>query len=544
MTMTSNNRPTTLAAAIDALLAERGQPDGLIRSLRTAATRITRATGRSANDIPLAPRDVRPLLRAVRPAAIGITRKAWTNSLSALRQLGALTGWTSGEPDLAGELGEAWVALVGKLPVSPKRSVLRQLGAWAAARDIAPEALTESHLAGYERHLAEHDYTISPRTKAAAARMAWNLGVRTVPGWPGRKLAPPGDPRVRILPPSAFPPSFIEDLARYQAEATAPTGLDVGGRPRPQRPASAADRAHKFRWAASVRVAQGVAIESFRSLADIITAGHLRAVLLDIRERTGVQEDWPGHARLLAAAFLDAARFHVRSPADEIAGLEALQKRLGAQHQGLSERARRQLRPFNDPRLTARLFELPEELFRQAETERRQGRLTRAAEIHEAAVGLAICLIQPLRRETLAQLRLEQFERDRGGRIVRLRVLGSAVKNAIAIDAPIDEATGRAIQRHFELHRPHLRGRPVSPWLFAGVDGKRMHAGVVADRISRLVRERLGIEFSIGLLRHIVAKELMATGPNGGGLSTRGAHQAWAQLIAEKKGTTLPRRGR
>jgi hypothetical protein len=125
MTMTSNNRPTTLAAAIDALLAERGQPDDLIRSLRTAATRITRATARSANDIPLAPRDVRPLLRAVRPAAIGGTRKACTNSLSALRQLGALTGWTSGEPDLAGELGEAWAALVARLPVSPKRSVLR-----------------------------------------------------------------------------------------------------------------------------------------------------------------------------------------------------------------------------------------------------------------------------------------------------------------------------------------------------------------------------------------------------------------------------------
>lgn len=218
--MTNTTRPAALAAAIEALLAERGQPDEPIRALRTAAPRITRATGRSANDIPLAPLALRPLLLAVRPAAIGVTRKAWTNSLAALRQLGALTGWAHGEPDLAGDLGEAWAGLVAQLPISPKRSVRRRLGAWAAAKGISPEALNEYHLAEYERHLTEHDYTISPRGKAGAARIAWNLGSRTVPGWPANRLAAPVNPRMRILPPSAFPENFIANLAHYHVEAT------------------------------------------------------------------------------------------------------------------------------------------------------------------------------------------------------------------------------------------------------------------------------------------------------------------------------------
>lgn len=82
---------------------------------------------------------------------------------------------------------------------------------FATAAAIEPEAVTSDTLEEFVDYLTRRTNTSRPKKVAGYARAAFN-SLRP----PGEKLKAAGDARLFILPLSAFPQDFADDLSRFE----------------------------------------------------------------------------------------------------------------------------------------------------------------------------------------------------------------------------------------------------------------------------------------------------------------------------------------
>jgi integrase len=180
-----------------------------------------------------------------------------------------------------------------------------------------------------------------------------------------------------------------------------------------------------------------------------------------------------------------------------------------------------------------RLHGLPEFAFERAERlwteakdakdERKARNFAQSAKLHEAALALAILCVNPMRRENLASLELDRhFLRDHRGRIVHLLIPATEVKNRRIIDAKIEKALAKRIDRHLKTFRPFIRDHEKSTALFPGPDGKPRVPNTLARKVTRLVESQLGADFTVHLMRHLFVETVLKDNPNNIGLAQRG----------------------
>jgi integrase len=349
-------------------------------------------------------------------------------------------------------------------------------------------------------------------------RRAWNARAGTTSGWPTRRLRPGTDPRRVRLADADLPAALFGEIDAYAQARVATHALD-GPPVRPLRIATARNRAARLRFAASALIRQGVPAEAVASLRSLVTAEHLRRVLLWMRQRSSMA-DWTMNEQHVARAFLDAARTFLATPPEALAEFESILARLRQPHRGLSDRAREWLKPFDSPRLRQRLFALPGKIYFAAERALREDRPVRAAQLHERALDLL--LAQRLRPRSLAAIDIvAHLQRDRRGRFERLYLPGEFVKNGVAVALPLSRELAHQLQRHLTKFRPHLPRAAATTALFPGRDGKPRSREALAREVARVVKGALGVPFSVGLIRHIAATLLYDANPNAGPVAQR-----------------------
>jgi integrase len=559
-------RPTTFAEAL-AQLAEDTVPPATQRAMASAVALLERATGRPTAALPLAPIELVPLLNRVLPARLRITKKRWSNARGLLAAVAARTGHADPRaPRGSVPLTGAWAGLPARLGRRARAAALGGFARFCQARGIAPDDVDEAAFEAYRAWLAERTYTLRPNGAVSGARLAWNAGAKAASGWPGRAVAAPSDPRVRALPLGAFPASFVADLQAYLDRLADPDPLDADiGRRRS--PATVVERRRFVLRAASILAEPGgTPAERITGLDALASEAAMKAVLLELHRRGG-GKGWTGQAVTMAMILVHVARTHLRLPEAELAPLLALKQRVVRRTGvGLSARVRDRLAPFDDTRVLARLFRLPEELFAAADRLAADGNPTRAAETHERAVALALLLL-PMRRRNLAALDAERhfLRDDQRGRIAALRIPGEEVKNGIHLEAAVPPPLARRIERHLAAHRPvlakgHHGAAPL--WLFPGVRGRHRDPKNVAEKVARTVQDALGVPFNLHLVRHLAATVLYDAHPGNepvvqrlfahtqlkttrrmyGQLGTRGAEAAWAELVDGRR-EAIRRRG-
>lgn len=517
--------------------------------IRSAVAMLARATGRPPDTILLQPVEMRPLLRAMAHGPMGVSRKRLANVRSALRALAKRVGHHVGDDVRYAPLQGAWTCLIDPLPKHPRTALLTGFARFCERNGIEPSSVSEETLRAYGAWIRQHTYDFAVDL-LHTLRSAWNRHAGREPGWPAQRIIPLGDPRQVSLGSTDLPASLLAEIRTFVATRSATFALD-GPAVRPLKPATAEDRGRRLRYAASVLIRLGVPAEAVTCLEKLVTVEHVRSVMLWMRERSTMDE-WASNERQVAIAFADVARCVLDAPPRLVADLAAILKRTGTTPRGLSRRARNRLRAFDNPTLRVRLFNLPAEGYRQAEAELVAGRTIRAARIHERALALDLLLLQPLRPRALAALDVvSHFERGPNGRIDRLHVPGQLVKNGIAIDAPIPRPLARRLDRHLEVFRPLLPNPTGGTGLFPGSRKSARSREALNEGISFWVQRELGVPFSIGLVRHVVASVLFESEPNAGPvvqrllahttiqttermygqLSTRAAHRTWAEHI-------------
>jgi integrase len=587
-------RPATFAEALARLTDDATIPPDRLRELRSAFAALERVTGQTANRLPMEPRALRPLLEAVLPARYRMSGKRWANVRSGLAAIGTLTGHVTPRTERRAPLRGIWAATMATLTDatcfaaltasargrmtpegagvtamvprlrSPHVAALTGFARFCQANSIAPDVVDEAALEAYRAFLFERTYDLSPGASISAIRRLWNSAVGTVPGWPGRVLLTPANPHRWALPMSAFPPAFAEDVAAYCAKLGDPDPFEpraaafTKGSPQPARPlaeVTIADRRRFLTRAASALVKAGTPIDSIDGLAVLTTPTAMKTILSELYQRAG--KAWNGHAVGMAIILIDVAGRHLNLPADRLQPLLELKAKVKHRYPGLTDRVRGRLSLFDDPQVIRKFLVLPAELFAAADRLLAEGCPARAAGVHERGLALALLQLLPMRRRNLAAIDIvRHFRRDANHRIVAICIPGTEVKNGITLDAAVPVDLARRIDRHIKVHRLALaRTNAASSWLFAGMGDDHRCPEALTRGISAAVRDAVGVQFNVHLIRHLVATLLYDADPlNGplaqrvlghtqlkttegmyGSLRTRGAQRQWAEVLDSKR---------
>lgn len=542
----------TVITLVDALRAAETMPGvtpGRLADWRSAIATFERLTGRDPETMAIAPIEMVPALKTVRPGLFRLTAKRWGNVRGSLAGLAALVGWHADREQLQRKIAGPWADLLALLTRTPQKANLAGFARFCVVEGINPECVDEATVEAYRVWRTTATYNLNTDRTIHGLRRIWNANAGNTAGWPDRKLSPPKDPRVFALPLSAFPASFEADLEGFVEEMRNP---DPFGDKRAMAENTWQDRRGHLIRVASILVNDGhLKAEEVTGLRVLVTPVAMRTALRSMHRKAGGK--WNGNAQDVAITLLDVARRWVKLDDSSLETLQALRGAVKAGPRGVGNRSMRRLEAFDDPIMMKRFFKLPTDLFRAADRLVEENRLDEAARLHERALALAILQHQPLRRRTLALIDVEKhLRRDIRGRIVTLSIPGVLVKNGIDISAPIPDDLGRRIVKHIRLHLPHLKGDAAGNWLFPGnTGGGHKEPGTLAKGVVKEVERALGVEFSLHMVRHIAAMVLYDSSPDAGPvaqrllahrqlsttesfygrLKTRSAHRVWGELL-------------
>ena len=225
----------------------------------------------------------------------------------------------------------------------------------------------------------------------------------------------------------------------------------------------------------------------------------------------------------LARQLLCVARYWLKLPEQRLEVLGRICSRLGAQCSaaGLTQKNRERLRPFQDPVNFERLVMLPVEETSRAFRAKPPDR--KAALRLQVAIALDLLLLTGMRISNLAGLQLDRdlhWSRGRGHGILHISVPEQDVKNSQPLEYEINAESAKRIEVYIEHFLPLLtKDKPA--FLFQGRDGWSKDPGTLGKQVSRLIRERLGLDVNPHLFRHIDALKLLERYPGGYELVSR-----------------------
>ncbi len=223
---------------------------------------------------------------------------------------------------------------------------------------------------------------------------------------------------------------------------------------------------------------------------------------------------------------------------------------------GMTRKNRDRLRVLQDEDNLRRLLFLPERIFA---TPSGKSKPYMTALTREDALAIAILLICPIRVKNLAEIHLERNLHRPGDGRVFLVFEEDEVKNERHIEFELPRDVCRMINRHLSSRVPDLCPSGT-PWLFPRRDGRGpIDPNQLSSRLTKCIRRETGLEMNAHLFRHLAVMVWLDANPGSyevarrllghselshtlnmySGLEARAATQAFARVIAEKKGRKL-----
>jgi hypothetical protein len=200
----------TLAEALSFVRQHERLSDNALREAVAAVQMLEKVTGRSADQLPSAPKDLSPVIECACPGRYKIAPKNWSNRVSSIRAL----LWASGlhAPLKSGQplCNPLWEALIGALQNPEDQSPMLGFARFCCERSISPNDVTEQTLADYIHYRREWTIRTHLGQLHSCIRLGWNRAVRSrLPGWPSCLMTVPRNPHVEALPswhlPRAIP---------------------------------------------------------------------------------------------------------------------------------------------------------------------------------------------------------------------------------------------------------------------------------------------------------------------------------------------------
>ena len=382
--------------------------DALCCSLRRVATFLER----DLTQLPARLGALRYGIDRLHHAQLGISRKTLQNHISNLK---AAIRRVTGQKRLSGRgiaLSPAWRSLHDQLTDRRLRLGLSGFLKYCSATGMDPSSMSDATVAGFIAYATEVQFTVEPNDLRKQVARCWNRAKDAIPYWPQITLTVPDFRRqAASLPWEAFAPSFVEDVERYLSLLGGENLLDEDAPDRRCKASTIKTRRDYLRLAASAAVKQGVAVESLRSLADLVSPPIVRKILDHYLAKKGGKI--VTFTIDLAERLYAIARLYVKAPEDVKAQEEQLLRlerfclklRRERRH-GLTGKNMAVIRAFKDPQNRARLKALPGQLFDAALAER--DALVQAAVTAAIALAIQIELVAPMRLANLSGLHIEK----------------------------------------------------------------------------------------------------------------------------------------
>ena len=206
---------------------------------------------------------------------------------------------------------------------------------------------------------------------------------------------------------------------------------------------------------------------------------------------------------------MQIAREWAKVDAATLAELKKLTVKVPMPPRGLTAKNRHAVNQFDDPDVTARLHDLPSELWTEVKREPKPNFRTLAKA--QAAIAIALPTYIPLRPHNLHALTFDEhvFLRDHSRATSSLEIPADEVKNketALAFDIPPQIA--KMLIEYRDRIAPKVIGRRPER-LFVNADGTPKSQAMVALLIKNTLRKRAGIELTPHQFRHVSAKTLL-----------------------------------
>jgi hypothetical protein len=253
--------------------------DSRRRDMRSAVASYAKLVGKEPALIPLDLSELRGTLDRLVPAEAEVSAKRWANLRSDLAGAIDASGLipmlrTAGLP-----LDPAWEKLLAGAP-QRVRAGLSRFARWASLRQISPRAVNADALARFVGELELATLVRGLRDLQRKVALSWNALVRLSASADLNGIPVPSfKPASTRVPWDQLQASFREDLNEYLAWCRMPDPLEESARARALAPRTLRLRGEQIHSALTAAVAAGVRPESLTSLASLVEAEVVKALL-------------------------------------------------------------------------------------------------------------------------------------------------------------------------------------------------------------------------------------------------------------------------
>jgi integrase len=506
----SNVAAAATLATLDQHLRDLDLPPIRRRDLRSATARVASLLQERPENLPLDLALIASGLKTINPVAAGMTAKRLSNirsdfmaavRLSRLRPI----------PSAQSGLSPAWVTFMNKFSTKRTRIGLSRLARYASRAAIAPDEINDEVLAQFVVEVRNNSLHQNPNILHRKTAVIWNEAVSTRPELGLQSVSKPtfrGPPK--RIDWALLTEEFRSEVEEYLTWCAGEDAFAADARPKALKPRTLKLRRNQIHAAVTALANSGVETSAIGGLADLASPDHFRRILRNRHANAGQQIN--AFNRDLAEALVQIAREWVNADSAVLAQLKVLTGKVPMPKSGLTAKNKKTLRQFEDPAALLRMFETPQQLWREVKRASKPNFRTLAKA--QAAIGIAILNDIPLRPQNLHGLIFDEhvFLPDKNRRVGSLEIPAHEVKNnlELAFDIPA------YISKMLIEYRMHIASKVIGRQpdrIFVNVNGETKSQAMVALLIKTYLKKRAGLELTPHQFRHLGAKVVLDAEP-------------------------------
>jgi hypothetical protein len=411
-----------------------------------------------------------------------------------------------------------WKSLYDQLPGRYERTALSRFIRYCSRQGLRPADVNDEALEGYLSALNEESLVKEPRTNHQTVCRLWNMMVEVVEGWPPTTVTVPRyDDRLYSIGDECLHPNLLAETEAYLSFL----GEDhlIGGLRRPHRPRSVASVRSDIRRYLSALYHDGYDVTSLRTLADMVKLDVVKRGLEWFWRRNGNKKS--GNITHIAWTIRCIAVKHLKCDEETAAAFAEIVANLKVSKTGLSDKNKKTLAQFTDPKVVCRLLGLPDVLWDMANKE---GDSKKGCLYAQQAVVIEMLIFAPMRLFNLQNLRLDRHINWIGDRI-HINVPASEVKNREDLHFILPAYFSDRIRQYTERWRDQFISG-TNYYLFPGKPGKPKDASTIRRQLKTYCFKYAGITVTPHQFRHVAAYLLLGQKP--------GHYEVVRKLLAHK----------
>ena len=341
----------------------------LKRHWTTSLRQFAKATDRPLKVIPARYSAVRNDLANWHHAPSELTPKTVMNHRSNTKRALLYLSQEKGIPEYGAPLTPEWEELRAQINDSLIRSRLSSFIRYCSANTISPQEVDETVVDKFVEYRNRCSKPADDAFRRLLAR-AWNANIKSIPGWPKRRLMEPPIKSAVEVEWEEFPKGLQRDVDKYLKGLTQIRKSRTGRHIKPLRPATIRGRRAELQAAARTAVKIGVPIEKLDSLRALLKPKVAEQILDAYWQKNG--EKPKIYTIDLARRFVAIARETKCLNEKDCEQLQGLWRRLNEERppEGLTEKNLAFLRKVLTPGVWGRVVKLPFAMMEEARRQR------------------------------------------------------------------------------------------------------------------------------------------------------------------------------